>query len=210
MNAHVVTRFAVAAFGAIVTGSMVNVSPAEAGRLKNFNLMGTPPETASAFDFTVDGITLTVSGISEKGSGEVRKTVHGLGVVDGIGPDNQIDLWGGLEKLLLNFDQEVTLVSATFGLVNASGDDQFSLFVEDNLLVEGAYIPVDTNVFSFKDLEYEQKTAKSFGFTAYNILPQGDDYTLKSITVATVPEPTTVLGLMAVGALASVGLKRKS
>ena len=93
-------------------------------------------------------------------------------------------------------------------------DDAFNLSVGDNPLLNGEDIP-DGNIFSFEGFDLAEITAKTFSFTA-NIR---SSYSLKSITVASVaslppvasvPEPTTLLGLMAVGAFGSLSLKRKS
>lgn len=205
MNTCVLTRFAVVALGGFVAGGILSVSPAEAASLKKFDFSSEKVtfKTAPFFDFIVDDVTLNVTADAEDGTGQVRTTVEGLGVFDGKGWRREIDAAGGLETLFLNFGQKVSLVSATFGYVD--GNDAFNLFVGENSLVNGEDIP-DNNMFDFTGFDLLQTTAKTFSFTAN----PGSDYSLKSITVATVPEPTTVLGLMAVSALGSVALKRKS
>ncbi|WP_413162990.1 PEP-CTERM sorting domain-containing protein [Capilliphycus salinus ALCB114379] len=206
MNIHLISRFAVAAVGAVFTCSLVDVNPAQAASFKTFNFNGFDGEytTVPSFDFTIDDLSLNVTATSEDGLGQVRRTVGGLGVFDGLGRGREIDAAGGLlETLFLNFGKKVSLVSATFGYVD--GDDAFNLSVGDNSLFNGEDIP-DSNIFDFTSLDLTQTTAKTFSFTAN----AGSSYSLQSITVAAVPEPTTIFGLMAVGALASVGLKRKS
>ncbi|MFY7807096.1 MAG: PEP-CTERM sorting domain-containing protein [Limnoraphis robusta] len=202
MNVRVVTRYAVVALSAVFACGAVDVSPVEAANLRKFDFSGLF-KTAPSFDFTVDDLTVNVTANAEDGTGQVRQTVGGLGVFDGRGRGREIDAAGGIETLFLDFGEKVSLVSATFGYVD--GNDAFNLFVGNNPLLVGMDIP-DSNVFDFSSFDSKQISAQTFSFTA-NLR---SDYSLQSITVATVPEPTTVFALMAVGGLGSVALKRKS
>ncbi len=202
MNVRFLTRFTVAAFGALFLGSVVEVNPAQAAKLKQFDFAG-PFTTASFLDFTVDGLTVTATADAEDGTGRVRRTDGGLGVVDGRGWGREIDAAGGIETLFLDFGQKVSLVSASFGFVRENGN--FNLFVDDNPTFVNTKIS-EGGVFDFSNFDLTEKTAQVFSFTANLRSP----YSLQSITVETVPEPTTLLALIAVGGLGSVALKRKS
>ena len=203
------TVFATASTAVILAS--VTTNSAQAVQL-HYDFTG-PRDTQDSFDFTVDGITVTATGLYRSGPGgqldsaRVRQTEDGLGVKSRRVADNndkqgQIDGLGRNESLLLDFTpNNVRLLSATFGRVN--GNDDFRLFVDGNKLIHRADIP-SNNMFDFEALS--NTTGSQFRFT---VTENNDDYTLKSAVFQAVPEPASILGLFTVAGLATSGLKLK-
>ena len=180
---------------------------------------------ASSLEFTVDGITLKASGQEGTADVNIRQILNnqnndnngGL-AVRGINVGNanrnffgQIDGRGGdFEALLLEFEQNVKIVSATFTRVNSNNNDDFSLSVNGNNPIIGD-IPLDiispngndwgTGTFNFND-------PLIGNLFAFSVTQNNDDYRLKSVTFATVPEPTAILGLLSLGMLGIVTNKK--
>ena len=107
--------------------------------------------------------------------------------------------------MLLNFDQTVRIVSASFSRVQ--GNDGFRLLVDGNTLVTTQRRrELSNNTFDFSSFSAGERTGSEFTFT---VSQRNDDYRLRSVTVATdIPESTSVLSLLAVG-LIGVASRRK-
>ncbi|WP_016952934.1 hypothetical protein [Anabaena sp. PCC 7108] len=185
----------------------------------NFYLGNTIPEAQinSSFSYTEDGISLVATGTQSSGaSRSVYQSQFGLGVttynsVFGslITGENQID--GGIalgETLNLTFTKTVKLISATFSRVGYN--DDFKLLVDGNQFIAadipgGSLFDVDVSKFTFTP----SPTGNMFGFTVND---GNDDYLVQSVEVelASVPESTSVLGLLAFGAMSAGSMiKRK-
>lgn len=197
----------------------VGVRQAEASTLHSgttiFDFTGSR-STQDSLNFSEDGIDLEVTafatsifGVSER---DVAQRNRGLGVKsdDFLGPldSPQIDGFGPNETLLLTFSPDVSLVAATFS--NVQRNDEFSLFVDGDLLVSED-IP-NNNTFNFTSLAPNNEGSQ-FGFSVTDF---NDDYFLKSVKVKAIeepvstPEPASLLGLLAVGAFgANSAVKRK-
>jgi hypothetical protein len=167
-----------------------------------FNFSSPYYSQQSSLNFREDGIDLTATGITSNGSREIVQNFYGLGVKGGFLDSYQVDGLGLNETLLLSFHRTVSLISATFSAVD--GNDEFRLFVDGDLLVS-ADIP-NNNIFNFTSFAPDNKGSQ-FGFSVTDF---NDDYYLKNIEVEAVPEPASILGLLALGAFgASSTLKRK-
>ena len=174
-------------------------------------LAGTAMGTPVTFDFTgdnelvpsvaltVNGVTVTATPQSSEGSPQISQTSDGLGIrTIGIGGDNnQIDEVGASETLVLTFDAgpwPVTLVSVTFERVGL--DDDFSLSVDGNVLVSSTDIPGGNasdgarESFDFTIFPVSFRTGNVFMFATPG---SDDDYRVKSLTVNTTPEPSSLL-----------------
>jgi hypothetical protein len=154
-------------------------------------------------------------GTGKSGVGQVRYTRAGLavksnsllgadesaGVVDGQNP--------GRESLIFSLQRKVRLVGATFR--RADSDDEFSLNVinpgEETFSLRNLDVPSNDDYFDFLSIADEQDlVGRRFRFWATD---PSDNWTLTGLKVETVPEPTAIVGLMAVGALGTVTLRRK-
>ena len=195
----------------VATATQIAVQPAQAASL-TFDLTGSA-STASFFDFTVDDVTLTATGSDADGNAlDVRQTGLGLGVVDGTGPINQIDgRQNSPETLLLALDQRVRILSAVFSRVNTennANDDFFELLINGGeVTFLGALPPGPGNneLFTF-GAPVNNIVGTQFDFS---VIQPNDDYSLRSVTFATVPEPASILGLIAVAAAVGTGLQKK-
>ena len=194
----------------VATVAHVGVQPAQAASI-TFDLTG-PLSDASSFDFTVDDVTLIATGFNGDGALDVRRTQSfGLGIVDNAGPDNQIDSrQNNPETLRLTLSQQVKIISAVFSRVNTEAnpnDDAFNLRVnggEVNLLW-GALPPGDNGLFTFTS-PISTTMGTTFDFSA---VQADDDYSLKSVTFETVPEPLTILGTVAAAGMGYVARRRQ-
>jgi hypothetical protein len=189
----------------VLTVANVSITSVQAATL-TFNLNGSS-QTSSFFDFTVDGVTLTATGKEGAGnSRNVRRTGQGLGVIGDNGPDNQVDGRGVDETLLLELDQRVRIISAVFSRVQ--NNDQFKVTINGDgaTAFEGDIEGTGNNrPFNFSS-PFSDIVGTEFGFS---VRGNNDDYSLKSVTFSTVPEPATILGLMAVGVAAGTGLRKR-
>ena len=114
--------------------------------------------------------------------------------IDGSGPD---------ETVTLDFLGEVVkLISATFSFVGSNDDF--------NLLVNGTQIfadrdPGNSFVSTYNFANLPQYVGSSFGFLADH---RSDDFKLKSVTVAYVPEPASIT-LLGLGLIALAFIRRR-
>ncbi|MBD2569867.1 MULTISPECIES: PEP-CTERM sorting domain-containing protein [Nostocaceae] len=171
------------------------------------------PQISSSFSYSEDGISLVATGTQNSGaSRNVYQSILGLGVANNnnilnVG-GNQIDGGTGLgETLKLTFtNTAVKLLSATFSRVGSN--DSFKLLVDGNQFIAadipgGNFLDLDISKFTFSP----SPTGTVFGFT---VTDGNDDYLVKYVEVEAVPEPASVLGLLAFGAMgAGSMIKRK-
>ncbi|MDA0672230.1 MAG: PEP-CTERM sorting domain-containing protein [Cyanobacteria bacterium] len=195
----------------------MGVQPAQAASL-TFDLTGSNAN-APSFMFTVDDVTLTATGSNEYGARDLRRTQYGLGVrsADGedSGPHNQIDGRGsnglfGPEALLLELDRKVKIISAVFSRVNRN--DNFHLLIDGNHAFAGDIPgpPMGSSVSDHEEFIFTAPVNSTVGTKFTFTVPQmNDDYALKSVTFEAVPEPATLLGMLAIAATAGVAVQRK-
>lgn len=171
----------------------------------------------------LETLSVTATGITAApGGAKVFRGARGLGVVSlGSGPglgnkdSQQIDGLNFLEKLRLTFNPGVRLLSATFGQVGTN--DMFSLAVQGISKLANQAIPggnagdsggtltgsnAATNVNFVALLAKADRTGTFFDFGTND---KKDDYFLSTVTVAQVPTPALLPGLIAMG----VGMMRK-
>jgi len=189
--------------------TVVTLAGGQAAVAVSINFGGSNLTTSSISD-TVGGIGYTATGFSSNGNDRnVVRRSSGLGVQFSGGLSSlenpQIDGLGFDETLRLNFNQIVTLTSASFSGVGdftlplvGRINDEVRLIV-DGVLFSSADIPggnfLGTDQGTFTSLNI---TGKVFDFT---VTDNNDSYFLSSIEVEPVPEPFTILGsLSALGA----------
>jgi hypothetical protein len=173
------------------------------------------PEIKSSVSYTEDGISLLATGTQNSGvSRNIYQSTLGLGVTNSnsvigsvLSGENQIN--GGItlgETLKLNFSHTVKLLSATFSRVGTN--DSFKMLVDGNQYIsadipDGNLLDLDISKFTFTP----SPTGKIFGFS---VTDGNDDYLVKYVEVAKVPEPASMLGFLAFGAMgAGSMIKRK-
>lgn len=167
----------------------------------------------SSFSYNTGDVGLTVTGFRDNllGGGTtsafVVRSSGGLGVtsvLSDITDPLQIPELDGLgldEGLQFEFDQKITINSATFSRVDS--DDDFTVSVDGGGLFLSEDIPggnlFDTGVgtFNFSAFDAGSRTGT---LVSFSVGGNNDDYILKSIEVEAVPEPLTILGTgMALG-----------
>ncbi|MTJ08095.1 MULTISPECIES: PEP-CTERM sorting domain-containing protein [unclassified Anabaena] len=173
------------------------------------------PEIKSSVSYTEDGISLLATGTQNSGaSRNIYQSTLGLGVTSRnsvvtsvLSGDNQIN--GGVtlgETLNLTFSHTVKLLSTTFSRVGSN--DSFKLLVDGNHYISanipgGNFLDFDISKFTFTP----SPTGNIFGFS---VTDGNDDYLVKYVEVAKVPEPASMLGFLAFGAMgAGSMIKRK-
>ena len=214
---------AIATATAVIGSTVIGVTSAQAAtftydltRTPNINrstviLSDTSPlpsnTTSTAFlAAPVGAPTLTLTAIKPGGgSGNVFVGQRGVGVVgnprgNNIGADSN-----GSEELIFNFSRNVVLKSATFSragndtLLNTTG---FGLKDENGDVVFSSPNLNGNTFFEFTT----PFTGSTFSFFARN---QNDRFVVRDITVATVPESSSVLGLLGIGVLGLASKKLK-
>lgn len=159
-----------------------------------------------SYSETMGGLTATVTAggyafdtiVSTTGR-RVTQSSNGLGVDCVLTPsfcDDQID--GLTDLLTLSFGSLVNFVSVTFGRVDS--EDDFDMFVDGILEISDQTI-LGNNPFSLAGFTGQ---SISFGADASN-----DAFRIASITVSVVPLPGSLPLLLAVCALAGVGVMRQ-
>ncbi|MDV3353331.1 PTPA-CTERM sorting domain-containing protein [Leptolyngbyaceae cyanobacterium CCMR0082] len=161
--------------------------------------------------FTVDGLTVDVSG-----NGVVTQTADGLGLarVLSVAPPEQVDGLALNGPDFLDFDfgsRFVNIVSATFRRVGTNvpidevgevGNDDFSLAVDGNSVIEIADIPggngLDSGIGTFDFTPLLLPSGNVWRFSAPEL---DDDYTIASLTVTSeeIPTPAVLPGLIGMG-----------
>lgn len=152
----------------------------------------------SSFSFTEGGLNLTVSATSGSDASWVNWSPFGLGVSSGWWDDPQIDGFFWNDLLLLSFDKDVTISSATFTLT-WWGNDEFHLFVDDESLVS-AYIP-GNGVYPFSAINTLDRTGRNFGFT---VTDWNDNYMIAGVTVEVTQTPVPATGLLFVSSMLGI------
>ena len=157
-----------------------------------------------SLSFTEDGLKLNATAMSGGSTSWVNRTPLGLGVSSSLWPpdDFRID---GLERedlLILEFDQEVTINSASFAAIWK--DDDFQLFV-DGVSRVSADIPGD-HIYTFQDTEAQYRTGRIFGFS---VTETNDDYLLSGMTVEIAQAPIPAAGLLFASSMAGLLVVRK-
>lgn len=156
---------------------------------------------------------VSVSGKEAKRSRLVKTSPNGLGVIGRTGTSlpGQIDGRGGdLEKLLLQFEKPMKIISAAFGSVE--GNDGFTLYIDGKPVLGSRGNSIDIPGVGNNQLFNVPTSVSSIVGEkfVFSVGERNDDYKLKSATFVPVPEPASTLGLLAFGALsAGSTLKRK-
>jgi hypothetical protein len=137
----------------------------------------------------------------------VDPTSDGLGVAGASAP-GQIDGSGVDEFLVLTFSRPVTLTSGTFSRVN--NDDDFALLVDGSPAFSGDLADLFPGTGFLNDIPFDftsfALTGREFQFTAFE---ENDDYTLSTLTVRPVPEPSAILGSFVFGAFGVAFARRR-
>lgn len=196
----ILKRLSIATAGA-TTIALATASAASAAPI-TFDFSGNQGKQQS-IDLVQDGLGVTATGeIANGDSRDIFQDGDGLGVFDGGTENKQIDGQGiqFRETLNLEFDNLVTLLSATFTKVDSG--DEFKLFVDGTQLVSDTQIP-DSGTFDFTS---SNATGTVLGFS---IGDSDDDYFLKSVEVQEVPEPTSILGSLLVSGLGAMFYKKR-
>ncbi|EAW38843.1 PEP-CTERM sorting domain-containing protein [Lyngbya sp. PCC 8106] len=181
--------------------TVVTLAGGQAAEAVTFNFGGF--DLDNSLSFSEGGIDLTATGFATNGNRQVSRGPNGLGVFGGFGDSFQVDGLGFNETLQLEFNKQISLVSATFSRVGFN--DDFRLLVDGNQLVS-ADIP-GTGTFDFTSFALADRTGSVLGFT---VADNNDDYFLRSIEVEPVPEPLTILGsLSALGMGAALKKKQQ-
>ncbi|MGB5969722.1 MAG: PEP-CTERM sorting domain-containing protein [Spirulinaceae cyanobacterium] len=195
------TALSLSTFAVAASLAVANANPAQAGTL-TYDLGGSNQSSAEFLVAPVgsDGPTISVTGSEAGVAKNVRRRSNGVGV-QGSNNGGQIDGRGGdFETLLLEFDKTVRIISANFAAVQ--NNDEFTLLVDGNEFVTSEDIV--NNFFDFSSLS--GGVGKQFGFTVREL---NDDYRLAGITVETVPEPASVLALLALGTVGAISTSKK-
>jgi hypothetical protein len=202
--------------GAVCAGILFVAAPAVQAATV-FNLGGSNA-TQSSFNYTVDGIGLTVTGERKDkiiGCGflcltsvyqgrDVTRTADGLGVV---GPlDTSAELDGQInERMTFSFDKNVSLMSIMFN--NIDGNDPYDIYVDTGTGFTLITAAAMANPYVFSP------------FLVGNTLRIGvtdnaSAFRVKSLTVAAVPIPAAgfllLAGLGGLGALRRRQTKKQS
>ncbi|MEM9817400.1 MAG: PEP-CTERM sorting domain-containing protein [Cyanobacteria bacterium P01_D01_bin.6] len=185
---------------------------AEAGTFTyDFTGQGNPSDQDSLLFKSTEpsGPELTV--MASEGGGmsprPVRITNSGLAVNGTAGLIRQVDSTGASEALQLIFeDIRLRFVSATFSKVDDNDRVQLNLGTGSGAIFDG--LIGDDDAVDFADLSAVDST---FFLTASKSSNGDSKWRLASATFATVPEPASLLGLAAIGAIAAGGaLKKKA
>ena len=196
----ILKRLSIATAGA-TTIALATASAASAASI-TFDFSGNGGKQQS-FNLVEDGLSVTATGELVDGSSrDVFKDGDVFGVFRGGEEITQIDCVNDdkRETLNLDFDNLVTLLSATFAKVDSN--DEFKLFVDGNQLVSDTDIP-DGGTFDFTS---SNATGTVLGFS---IGDSNDDYFLKSVEVQEVPEPTSILGSLLVSGFGTMFYKKR-
>jgi len=177
---------------------------------------------ASSYNYSVDGIGLTVEGVRFQASGstssaQVGQYSNGLGVTSHGGDSHQVDGANRNDMVVFSFDQDVTLESVTFNYVD--GNDDFTFFFDGNAdgdFTDGAdsrYLNTDIPGSSSPSTYTFLSTwiGQTFGIGAYG---SGDNFKIKSVsvepTLSVVPLPAALpLYGAGVAILGFMGWRRK-
>lgn len=146
------------------------------------------------------------------GVGQVRYNRAGLAVKSSVGQDQSAGVVDGLgddnESLILNWSRRIRLVSATFN--RAGSDERFFVQVSedgDRKWQSNLDTPPSGTPFDFSAVASESElTGNQLRFWA---LGDDDSWTLAGVEVEAVPEPASLLGLVAIGGIGSLTLRRK-
>ncbi|MGL5081257.1 MAG: PEP-CTERM sorting domain-containing protein [Microcoleaceae cyanobacterium] len=173
--------------------------------------LGGSPALDSSFSYNAGDVGLTVTGFRDTlGGGTtsafVVKSPDGLGVTSLASDISdlqflQLDGLGLDEGLQFEFDQKITINSATFSRVGSNDDftvsvDAGGLFLSEDI-PGGNFFDTGVGTFDFTALDAGLRTGT---LVSFSVAGSNDDYILKSIEVEAVPEPLTILGTgMALG-----------
>ncbi len=198
--------------GTLVVGVLTQTDFAHAASIVyDFTRFGEPLIDVAPTSFTSGGVTTTVSG-----NGVVTQTANGLGIarVDSVAPPEEVDglALNGPDYIEFDFgDIAVDIASVTFGLVGTDvpipgigtvGNDDFSLSIDDNLVIENTDIPggngLDTGIGTFDFTSVLVPSGNVWRFTAPDL---DDDFTIASLTIETeaIPTPALLPGLLGMG-----------
>lgn len=151
------------------------------------------------FDNAVNDIDLTIttgvfsnnSGlitIADSGSNNNRSSFEfsdGLGVIGGKDDNNEIDGEGQNDIVIFSFSEQVSFLGLEFGNVDRQDDFHFGLVDEDTFL----RTLTDTRISSNNFILSTGLVGTTF---AVGAVERNDSFTLNSISITPVPEPSTI------------------
>ena len=170
---------------------------------------------ADQYNYSVDGVGMSVTGSRYTGSGFVDEKVgifngYGMGVEQASGSQHTLDNNGGIDILTFTFEQEMVLNSVTSGWhTNDSDITVFSVNGGSYNRVGDYYNLVDDVAMSVNATELSSKVWAVTAYTGHT-----NDYVKLSFLnfsdVASVPAPApATLGLMSI-VLAGLGLRKRA
>jgi hypothetical protein len=156
-------------------------------------------------------------GTGPMGDGQIRYNRFGLGVKSDSQPDADESAGvvdgkqPGNESLILQLPKTVRLLNATF--YRSDSDDQFFLQVkEDGQLVwQQNQLKTPSNGVPFDFMVETNATSTDLTGNLFRFwaTTESSNWTLAGIQVEAVPEPTMLLGLLALGTVGGVTLRRR-
>lgn len=209
MNLFQKTLTTAAFVGAMVAGSAASAA--------TFDFTGANLSDTSSIDYTVDGITVTVTAGTFSSVFNPSTIDFSTRLVDidpdGLGADgsfdsDQVDGSGGNDVLVFSFSEQVTINTIGFGNVDSNDDFAFGSVAGSafDRVVSFQDVFVSTDVSSFASLS--DRTGLAFGIGAIGAF---DNFTITSLDVSAVPLPASgLLLLAALGAGAGIARRRKS
>ena len=193
------------------------ITPSVKAATFNFGDCSTACGNAKSFNFTDDGVGVSVTGFIKgdpSQSRKVSKRATGLGVLGNNFGSGQVDsgFFKKPETLRLTFDHVVEALTAEFRLVNEPlfpGKDSVKVIFDGvNTIFEGPITPTSGQFFPGIVNFTAGNTGSILDFT----LTDGNDgFRLYSLEVdkVDVPEPTAVIGLLTLGAIGLATKKKR-
>ncbi|MCF6218347.1 MAG: PEP-CTERM sorting domain-containing protein [Gammaproteobacteria bacterium] len=170
----------------------VNAAPIQ------YNFQNSGSGSSPSMDFTVDGLTVTITATYNgfSNSADVSRDVHGLGVRNGHLDSSDIDGRWRDDYLTLSFDRAVSLIG--FNFAHDTLNDEFDLYVDGISVAHNLETTGGWETFSLGTYVSDSFTIRA---SEWN-----DNFVLSGMRVQAVPEPALVFlmgfGLLGMGVMA--------